>query len=283
MPCQWILNDSNLAASLWTSSMRPTQHPFAVPPVQGVAVRKVDARCTKVRRCVPCASWDLTTCPKGSRNQTVAFHPCPPRMPVPDARIVSGHITKIVRRHRSRRNLMSRLTKTLVIAAFYACGINASIAQAQDKWDSAPWIEGKPITLKAGYNTVRQYPHARAIERFANRVAERTGENLQSQTFPSEQAGNERQMLDSVILGNLDIAKVSTGVISTVVPDFGVFDLPYVFRDLNHMMATTKSKVGQDLAAKLEARNVKILFWMEQGTRSFYTASKPCLLYTSDA
>jgi TRAP-type transport system periplasmic protein len=33
--------------------------------------------------------------------------------------------------------------------------------------------------------------------------------------------------------------------------------------------------VGQDLVAKLEARNVKVLFWMEQGTRSFYTASKP--------
>lgn len=152
--------------------------------------------------------------------------------------------------------------------------VGAGIAQSQDKWDSAAWIDGKPVTFKAGYNTVKQYPHGRAIERFANRVAERTGENLQIQTFPSEQAGNERQMLDAVILGNLDIAKVSTGVISTVVPEFGVFDLPYVFRDLNHMMATVKSKVGQELAAKLESRNVKVLFWMEQGTRSFYTTSK---------
>lgn len=169
---------------------------------------------------------------------------------------------------------MNKLFRGILTVAVCAAGLSASIAQSQDKWDSAPWIEGKPITLKAGYNTVRQYPHARAIERFVNRVAERTGENLQIQTFPSEQAGNERQMLDAIILGNLDIAKVSTGVISTVVPEFGVFDLPYVFRDLNHMMATTKSKVGQDLVAKLEARNVKVLFWMEQGTRSFYTASK---------
>ena len=170
---------------------------------------------------------------------------------------------------------MNKLFRGILAVAVCAAGLSASIAQSQDKWDSAPWIEGKPITLKAGYNTVRQYPHARAIERFVNRVAERTGENLQIQTFPSEQAGNERQMLDAIILGNLDIAKVSTGVISTVVPEFGVFDLPYVFRDLNHMMATIKSKVGQDLVAKLEARNVKVLFWMEQGTRSFYTASKP--------
>jgi len=170
---------------------------------------------------------------------------------------------------------MNKLFRGILTVAMCAAGLSASIAQSQDKWDSAPWIEGKPITLKAGYNTVRQYPHARAIERFVNRVAERTGENLQIQTFPSEQAGNERQMLDAIVLGNLDIAKVSTGVISTVVPEFGVFDLPYVFRDLNHMMATIKSKVGQDLVAKLEARNVKVLFWMEQGTRSFYTASKP--------
>jgi TRAP-type transport system periplasmic protein len=170
---------------------------------------------------------------------------------------------------------MNKLFRGILTAAVCAAGLSASIAQSQDNWDSAPWIEGKPVTLKAGYNTVRQYPHARAIERFVNRVAERTGENLQIQTFPSEQAGNERQMLDAIILGNLDIAKVSTGVISTVVPEFGVFDLPYVFRDLNHMMATIKGKVGQDLVAKLEARNVKVLFWMEQGTRSFYTASKP--------
>jgi TRAP-type transport system periplasmic protein len=164
--------------------------------------------------------------------------------------------------------------KAIAAASFCATGFCASVAQGQDKWDSAAWIEGRPVALKAGYNTVRQYPHARAIERFANRVGERTGENFQIQTFPSEQVGNERQMLDAVMLGTLDICKTSTGVISAVVPEFGVFDLPYVFRDLNHMMATVKSKVGQDLAAKLEARNVKVLFWMEQGTRSFYTTSK---------
>src|SRR5215218_5244546 len=142
---------------------------------------------------------------------------------------------------------MTPVFKSFVAVGFCAMGLHASAALAQDKWDSAAWIEGKPVTLKAGYNTVKQYPHGRAIERFVNRLAERTGENLQVQTFPSEQAGNERQMLDAVILGNLDICKTSTGIISAVIPEFGVFDLPYVFRDLNHMMATVKSKVGHDL------------------------------------
>jgi TRAP-type transport system periplasmic protein len=163
------------------------------------------------------------------------------------------------------------------LGAAVACvlALSTGAASAQDKWDSRPWIEGSPVTLKAGYNTVKQYPHGRAIERFANRVAERTGENFQIQTFPSEQAGNERQMLDAIVLGNLDICKTSTGIISAMVPEFGVLDLPYVFRDLNHMMAVINGKVGQELAAKAEARGIKILFWMEQGTRSFYTTGKP--------
>jgi TRAP-type C4-dicarboxylate transport system substrate-binding protein len=157
-------------------------------------------------------------------------------------------------------------SKSAFTAISVALGLYlASPVQAQDKWDSEPWIEGSPVTMKLGYNTVRQYPHARAIERFVNRVAERTGENFQIQTFPSEQAGNERAMLESLILGNLDMAKVSTGVISAVVPEFGVFDLPYVFRDLDHMMKTINSPVGETLAGKLEEQGVKVLFWMEQG------------------
>ena len=59
-------------------------------------------------------------------------------------------------------------------------------ALADDKWDRLPWSDTQPLTLRAGYNTVMQYPHARAIERFSHRVAERTGEVLRIETFPSE-------------------------------------------------------------------------------------------------
>lgn len=167
------------------------------------------------------------------------------------------------------------IVKSALVVLSLAMGLGFAAPMQAQEWDSQPWIVGEAITMKLGYNTVRQYPHARAIERFVNRVAERTGENVQIQTFPSEQAGNERAMLDSLILGNLDIAKVSTGVVSTMVPEFGVFDLPYVFRDLDHMMKTIDSPVGETLSAKLEEQGVKILFWMEQGTRSFYTVDKP--------
>src|SRR5438045_2781476 len=129
----------------------------------------------------------------------------------------------------------------------------AGTARAADtQWDRMPWLEGKQLTLRAGYNTVRQYPHARAFERFAHRVEEKTGENVSIQTFPSQSLGDEAQMLQAVMLGTLDMAKVSTANISASIPEFGVFDLPYVFRSIDHMMAVAHSDVGKELLAKLE-------------------------------
>lgn len=146
---------------------------------------------------------------------------------------------------------------------------------ADPDWDKMAWIDAKTITLRAGYNTVQQYPHARAFERFAHRVAEKTGQNLIIQTFPSEALGDEKKMLEALMLGTLDMAKVSTANLSGFIPEFGVLDLPYVFRDVNHMMNTLRGDIGKELIAKLEQRNLKVLFWMEQGSRSFYTVKKP--------
>lgn len=170
---------------------------------------------------------------------------------------------------------MKALLLAAATAAAFFTGLNANPAQAQDKWDRLSWIDGQPITLRAGYNTVKQYPHGRAIERFAHRIAERTGENVQIQTFPSETLGNEQKMLEAIVAGNLDMAKVSAGLLTSFVQEFGVFDLPYIFRDVNHMMKVISGPLGKQLAEKLESRNIKLLFWMEQGTRSVYTTSKP--------
>jgi tripartite ATP-independent transporter DctP family solute receptor len=161
----------------------------------------------------------------------------------------------------------------IALAVGLLCG-GASRA-ADPEWDKMAWIDAKTITLRAGYNTVQQYPHARAFERFAHRVAEKTGQNLIVQTFPSEALGDEKKMLEALMLGTLDMAKVSTSNISGFIPEFGVLDLPYVFRDVNHMMKTLRSDLGKELIAKLEQRNLKVLFWMEQGSRSFYTVKKP--------
>jgi tripartite ATP-independent transporter DctP family solute receptor len=152
--------------------------------------------------------------------------------------------------------------------------VNLNASGAEKEWDKAPWISGKMMTLKAGYNTVKQYPHGRAIERFCNRIEERTGQYVTMNTFPSESAGSEKEMLEAVMMGTLDMCKTSTAVVTGFVPEFGVFDMPYIFRDYNHLMKVVSGPVGKQLLDKLESKGVIGLFWMEQGTRNIYTARK---------
>jgi len=130
-------------------------------------------------------------------------------------------------------------------------------------------------TLKLGYNTTPDYPHGQIMERFAKNVADQSGGQIKIQTFPDATLGDETQMLEGIQLGTLHMAKAITSVLASVVPAFGAFDLPYLFRDKDHMMTVLNGDIGSDLLDRLEAKGLKGLYWMDQGTRNFYTVNHP--------
>lgn len=131
------------------------------------------------------------------------------------------------------------------------------------------------VVLRAGHNQVPEYPHGRIILYFADKVAERSKGSLKIQVFHQETLGSERVLFEGMRLGTVDMAKVTTSVTSNTVPEFGIFDLPYLFRDLDHLLQVLNGPLGKQLLAKVESVGVKGLFWMEQGTRSIYTAKSP--------
>ena len=131
------------------------------------------------------------------------------------------------------------------------------------------------VTLRAGHNQVPDYPHGKIIIYFADKVGERSKGSLKVQVFHQGALGQERELFEGMRMGTVDMAKTITSVVGNTVPEFGIFDLPYLFRDLDHQLQILNGPVGKQLLAKLETAGVKGLFWMEQGTRSFYMAKKP--------
>lgn len=133
----------------------------------------------------------------------------------------------------------------------------------------------KSVTMKLGYNSTSDYPHGQIMERFAKNVLEQSGDEIRIQTFPDATLGDETQMLEGIKLGTLDMSKAITSVLAGVVPAFGAFDLPYLFRDKDHMMSVLNGDIGSNMLDQLEAEGLKGLYWMEQGTRNFYTVDRP--------
>lgn len=85
--------------------------------------------------------------------------------------------------------------------------------------------------------------------------------------FPSSALGGERETVESLQLGTLEAVIVSSGTLSNFVPEVGVTDIPFLFRDLQHARSVLDGKIGQDLLAKFPERNLIALAWGEQGFR----------------
>ncbi|MCZ2103331.1 MAG: TRAP transporter substrate-binding protein [Comamonadaceae bacterium] len=93
--------------------------------------------------------------------------------------------------------------------------------------------------------------------------------------FPNSALGGEREVIEGIQLGTIDLALVSTGATTNFVPETGVFDIPFLFRDLAHARAVLDGKIGQELLAKFPQRGLTALAWGEQGFRHLTNSKRP--------
>ncbi len=93
--------------------------------------------------------------------------------------------------------------------------------------------------------------------------------------YPSGQLGAERECLELLQIGSLDITKVSAAVLENFVPEYKVLSVPYLFRDKAHSHAVYDSPVGRQFLEKGEDYKLRGLCFYDAGSRSFYTKNKP--------
>jgi tripartite ATP-independent transporter DctP family solute receptor len=119
------------------------------------------------------------------------------------------------------------------------------------------------------------YPTTDAMEFMGDWLAEQTNGEITMEIFHSMQLGGEKEALEQVQLGALEMTRVSVGVVGPIVDDFNAFNLPYVFRSIDHMRNVVDGEIGQELLAALEAGGLIGLGYMDAGARSFYNKERP--------
>lgn len=118
------------------------------------------------------------------------------------------------------------------------------------------------------------YPTTDAIEFMGEWLEEQTDGELSITIYHSMQLGGEKEALEQVQLGALEMTRVSVGVVGPIVDDFNAFNLPYVFRSIDHMHNVVDGEIGQELLARLEAGELIGLGFMDAGARSFYNKER---------
>lgn len=139
---------------------------------------------------------------------------------------------------------------------------------------SASLAMAAPVTLKLGHIAEPDNVYGQGADHFAKLVKERSNGEIDIQVFPSSQLGNQRDLVEGLDLGTVDMTLTGTAVLGNFIPEVAVFDLPFIFRDTDHAYKALDT-VGMDLAKKGEDRGMITLAIWENGIRHMTNNKRP--------
>ncbi|MBL8662113.1 MAG: TRAP transporter substrate-binding protein [Candidatus Odyssella sp.] len=109
---------------------------------------------------------------------------------------------------------------------------------------------------------------------FAKRVNAKMAGKVKVSAFGSSQLGKDEDLVKKLKLGTVDFALPST-VMSSVAPEFGLFEMPYLVKNRDHMKKIEKEIVWTWIGAAAEAKGYRILAVWENGFRHITNNRKP--------
>lgn len=132
-------------------------------------------------------------------------------------------------------------------------------------------------TLRLGHGLDVSHSVHKAMVAMGEDLEARSGGRLKLEIYPSQQLGTERECLELLQIGSLDMTKVSVGVLENFAPKMKVLGLPFLFRDRQHSFDVLDGPIGKMLLNDGEKYWLKGLGYYDAGSRSFYTMNKPIL------
>jgi tripartite ATP-independent transporter DctP family solute receptor len=131
------------------------------------------------------------------------------------------------------------------------------------------------ITLKAADDHEITYPTTQGLVKMAELLDEWTDGRITIQVFPLSQLGSAKETIKLTIAGEIDINRVNINPLTQIVPEFKVFSLPYIFRDMEHMHKVLDSSIGIEFLEMLKPYGLIGLGYYDSGQRSFYNSKRP--------
>ncbi len=136
--------------------------------------------------------------------------------------------------------------------------------------------------IKVGYTPAATSHYGVGTNVLCEEIEKGTQGRYKCQQFPNGALGGEREMIEAVQLGTLDIVNTSTGPVGNFVPEVKIVDIPFLFRDYDHARKYFDGPNGQELLTKFPAKGLIALAWTENGFRHM-TNSKRSIVKPEDA
>ena len=110
---------------------------------------------------------------------------------------------------------------------------------------------------------------------FAKNVEEMSKNSIKIEVFPNALLGGEREMLESMQIGTIDMALVGNVAVASFLPKWMIFDLPFLFSSSKQAYEVLDGPLGNEILNTLEEIGIKGLAWGEGGFRHMINNVRP--------
>ncbi|MBU2886710.1 TRAP transporter substrate-binding protein [Gilvimarinus agarilyticus] len=129
--------------------------------------------------------------------------------------------------------------------------------------------------LKLAHGLDTKHPVHLSMLHFAERLRQYSKGEMEVELYPSGQLGSERELIELIQIGSIDMTKVSASSLEPFIPETKIFSTPYLFRDSNHLWKVLNGSIGKELLNSGTPYRIQGLGYYDAGSRSFYSTKKP--------
>ncbi|MBK1723196.1 TRAP transporter substrate-binding protein [Thiocystis violacea] len=158
---------------------------------------------------------------------------------------------------------MKRTLAALTLAATAASALATGIASAAD-----------PIVIKFSHVVAENTPKGLAANKFKELVAERLGDKVVVEVYPNSQLFGDDNVLEAMQLGDVQLAAPALSKFSRYTDQLALYDLPFLFEDLDAVDRFQQSDKGQAMLDSMKKKGLIGLGYLHNGMKQL-SSSKP--------
>ncbi|MBY0098391.1 TRAP transporter substrate-binding protein [Mesobacillus maritimus] len=159
----------------------------------------------------------------------------------------------------------------LLMSVLAGCGNTSKTEGSGDQQGD----DNKEYVIKFAHVVSASTAKGKAAEKFKELLEERTDGQIKVEVYPDSQLGTDREILEQMQSGSVQMNAPFTGVLPSFVKQFEVFDLPFLFNDREHVQNAVNGELGDIFNKYLESQGLMALGYWDGGFKHLTNSKHP--------
>lgn len=168
---------------------------------------------------------------------------------------------------------------TIMLAITAGCGGGNKAAETKSSTSQTPETKSgaaQTVEIKIGHVGAPVSPQQGAADIFIKLVEQKTSGSVKLKIYNNSQLGDERGLVEGLQMGTIDGGIISSGLFATSYNVMGAFEVPFLFKNAEHVLSVCNGDIGKQVLSKLEvkAKLKPIAIW-DHGFRQITNKVRP--------